>query len=328
MPIVRAAVKLQEAPRLPVDLRGLRHEPRPPSSIPTRRTLVYGPINKPRWIYACSKQLMDRVIAAYGMEQGPRLHALSAIQLDRRRASTRSTRIEGRVVPRRHAVPRSDRARRERSTSSTAGGRNAPSPTSPTASARLMKHPREPRRHRVRGSIYNIGNPRNHWSVKPARRDRCSRWRRSIPEYADRGRGMRASSRPRRGDVLWQAGYQDVQEPTAEASTGTVRRPRLEAEASAWKTSLRRIFESYRTKVVDAQLAHRGRAEVRIGMAPDRAEGRRRHLARQREKAFRDCSLALGRARRRRCHLSVQPRTRPHRLGIAAGLPAGLPRRR
>src|SRR5438874_12693244 len=27
--------------------------------------LVYGPINRQRWIYACSKQLMDRVIWAY-----------------------------------------------------------------------------------------------------------------------------------------------------------------------------------------------------------------------------------------------------------------------
>ncbi len=32
--------------------------------------LIYGPIDKPRWIYACSKQLMDRVIHAYGMKQG------------------------------------------------------------------------------------------------------------------------------------------------------------------------------------------------------------------------------------------------------------------
>ncbi len=32
--------------------------------------MVYGPINKPRWIYACSKQLMDRVIHAYGMQEG------------------------------------------------------------------------------------------------------------------------------------------------------------------------------------------------------------------------------------------------------------------
>src|SRR6476659_7785323 len=33
---------------------------------PETSPLVYGPINKPRWIYACLKQLMDRVIAAYG----------------------------------------------------------------------------------------------------------------------------------------------------------------------------------------------------------------------------------------------------------------------
>ena len=29
--------------------------------------LIYGPINKQRWIYAASKQLLDRVIYAYGV---------------------------------------------------------------------------------------------------------------------------------------------------------------------------------------------------------------------------------------------------------------------
>ena len=33
---------------------------------PERSNLVLGPINKQRWIYSCSKQLMDRVIWAYG----------------------------------------------------------------------------------------------------------------------------------------------------------------------------------------------------------------------------------------------------------------------
>ena len=33
---------------------------------------ILGPINKQRWIYACSKQLMDRVIHAYGMKEGLR----------------------------------------------------------------------------------------------------------------------------------------------------------------------------------------------------------------------------------------------------------------
>lgn len=32
--------------------------------------MVYGPIDKQRWIYACSKQLLDRVIYAYGQRDG------------------------------------------------------------------------------------------------------------------------------------------------------------------------------------------------------------------------------------------------------------------
>ena len=33
-------------------------------------SLVYGPIDRQRWIYACSKQLLDRVIYAYGVRDG------------------------------------------------------------------------------------------------------------------------------------------------------------------------------------------------------------------------------------------------------------------
>lgn len=32
--------------------------------------LVYGPVSKSRWIYACAKQLLDRVIAAMGQQKG------------------------------------------------------------------------------------------------------------------------------------------------------------------------------------------------------------------------------------------------------------------
>ena len=37
-----------------------------------RSKLVLGPINKQRWIYSCSKQLLDRVIWAYGANEGLR----------------------------------------------------------------------------------------------------------------------------------------------------------------------------------------------------------------------------------------------------------------
>jgi UDP-apiose/xylose synthase len=32
--------------------------------------LILGPVNKHRWIYACAKQLLERVLHAYGIEQG------------------------------------------------------------------------------------------------------------------------------------------------------------------------------------------------------------------------------------------------------------------
>ena len=37
---------------------------------PYSSDIVMGPINKSRWIYSCSKQLMDRVIHAYGEKEG------------------------------------------------------------------------------------------------------------------------------------------------------------------------------------------------------------------------------------------------------------------
>ena len=63
---------------------------------------ILGPIHKQRWIYSCSKQLLDRVIYAYGVENklsftlfrpfnwiGPRLDSLDHGQTDRARALTR-----------------------------------------------------------------------------------------------------------------------------------------------------------------------------------------------------------------------------------------------
>src|SRR6059058_3491304 len=69
LPIVRAAVKYRKHLVFPStsEVYGMCGDA---EFDPETSPLVYGPINKPRWIYACSKQLMDRVIAAYGIEQG------------------------------------------------------------------------------------------------------------------------------------------------------------------------------------------------------------------------------------------------------------------
>ena len=63
--------------------------------------LIVGPINKPRWIYSASKQLLDRVIWAYGMRgeldftlfrpfnwMGPRLDSLDSARIGSSRAIT------------------------------------------------------------------------------------------------------------------------------------------------------------------------------------------------------------------------------------------------
>jgi len=66
-----------------------------------RSQLVLGPINKQRWIYSCSKQLLDRVIWAYGQSEGlrftlfrpfnwmgPRLDSLDSARIGSSRAIT------------------------------------------------------------------------------------------------------------------------------------------------------------------------------------------------------------------------------------------------
>jgi nucleoside-diphosphate-sugar epimerase len=67
LPIVRQCVRYQKRVLFPStsEVYGMCHDS---EFDPENSELVYGPISKPRWIYACSKQLMDRVIHAYGQE--------------------------------------------------------------------------------------------------------------------------------------------------------------------------------------------------------------------------------------------------------------------
>ncbi|HEX7955096.1 MAG TPA: bifunctional UDP-4-keto-pentose/UDP-xylose synthase, partial [Burkholderiales bacterium] len=71
LPIVRHAVKYGKRVIFPStsEVYGMSRDA---EFDPDKSELVYGPINKPRWIYACAKQLMDRVIHAYGQQEGLR----------------------------------------------------------------------------------------------------------------------------------------------------------------------------------------------------------------------------------------------------------------
>lgn len=67
LPIVRAAAKYGKHLIFPStsEVYGMCHDD---EFDPDSSELICGPINKPRWIYSCAKQLMDRVIWGYGME--------------------------------------------------------------------------------------------------------------------------------------------------------------------------------------------------------------------------------------------------------------------
>jgi nucleoside-diphosphate-sugar epimerase len=67
LPIIRQCVRYRKRVLFPStsEVYGMCHDG---EFDPDSSELIYGPISKPRWIYACSKQLMDRVIHAYGQE--------------------------------------------------------------------------------------------------------------------------------------------------------------------------------------------------------------------------------------------------------------------
>src|SRR5512147_1211494 len=69
LPIVRQCVRHRKRIIFPStsEVYGMCHDEEFDSEA---SELVLGPINKPRWIYSCAKQLMDRVIHAYGMQEG------------------------------------------------------------------------------------------------------------------------------------------------------------------------------------------------------------------------------------------------------------------
>ena len=69
LPIVRQCVQYKKRLVFPStsEVYGMCTDP---AFDPENSNLVYGPIHKSRWIYAASKQLMDRVIHAYGQQDG------------------------------------------------------------------------------------------------------------------------------------------------------------------------------------------------------------------------------------------------------------------
>lgn len=130
---------------------------------PETSKLVLGPINKPRWIYSCAKQMMDRVIFAYGMQEkldftlfrpfnwiGPGQDDLNASAPGGARVVTQ---FLGHIV-RGEPIQLVGGGAQKRSFTYIGDGIDA--------LMRILANPRGV----ASGKIYNIGNPKNNHSIR------------------------------------------------------------------------------------------------------------------------------------------------------------------
>jgi nucleoside-diphosphate-sugar epimerase len=244
LPIVRAAVKYRKHLVFPStsEVYGMSPDA---AFDPETSPLVYGPINKPRWIYACSKQLMDRVIAAYGQEQGLNYtlfrpfnwvgSGLDSIFESKEGSSRVVTQFLGQIV-RGEPIQLVDGGQQKRAFADISDGVDA--------LMRIIANEGGV----ASGRIFNIGNPANHHSVRELA-EMMLAMAAEYPEYAVSARKTRIVETSS-GD-FYGKGYQDVQNrlPNIAATVAELGwTPKVDME-----TSLRRIFESYREKVVEAR---------------------------------------------------------------------------
>jgi nucleoside-diphosphate-sugar epimerase len=243
LPIIRAAVEYKKRLIFPStsEVYGMCSDE---AFDPENSSLVYGPINKPRWIYACAKQMMDRVIAAYGQQHGFDYtlfrpfnwigSGLDSINTTKEGSSRVLTAFLGHIV-RGEAIKLVDGGQQKRSFTHIEDGINA-----------LMAII-ENKNGIATGKIYNIGNPSNNFSVRELATDMLA-LAAKYPEYAESAKKVKLI------DVTSQEyygnGYQDVQNrvPKIDNTCKDLNwQPRV-----TMQDALERIFESYRAHVREA----------------------------------------------------------------------------
>jgi nucleoside-diphosphate-sugar epimerase len=211
---------------------------------PYSSDLVYGPIEKPRWIYACSKQLMDRVIHAYGLRDeldytlfrpfnwiGPGLDNLHAAKEGSSRVITQ---FLGHIV-RGEDVKLVDGGRQRRCFTGFADGIDA-----------LMKMIENANGCASR-KIFNVGNPKNNLSVRELA-ELMLQTAATYPEY--RVNAAKVKLVDTTADNYYGKGYQDVEFRTpridnTRADLGWM--PRV-----AMQDALRQIFDAYKDEIAQA----------------------------------------------------------------------------
>ena len=212
---------------------------------PEASPLVYGPISKQRWIYACAKQLMDRVIWAYGDKVGLDFTlfrpfnwigaGLDSLATAKEGSSRVVTQFLGHIS-RGEPIQLVDGGRQKRAFTYIDDGIDA-----------LMKIIENPRGV-ASGKIYNIGNPRNNFSVRQLA-EMMVELALEIPEYQKAARKVRLKRTT--AERYYGRGYQDMQNrvPKIDNTKRDLHwRPRV-----GMRDALRRIFEAYRTEIAEAR---------------------------------------------------------------------------
>ena len=245
LPIVRSCVKYKKRVIFPStsEVYGMCDDA---EFDPETSNLVLGPINKPRWIYSCAKQLMDRVIHAYGMQEGLDYTlfrpfnwigaGLDTINTPKEGSSRVITQFLGHIV-RGENIKLVDGGTQKRAFTYIDDGIDA-----------LMKIIENPRGI-ARGKIYNIGNPTQQLFGEGPRADDAEAGARPIPNTA------RARSKVKliktTSAQYYGKGYQDVQNRVpkiANTATDLNWRPQVDM-----KQALKHIFDAYRTHVAEAR---------------------------------------------------------------------------
>ncbi len=207
--------------------------------------LVLGPINKPRWIYSCAKQLMDRVIHAYGMQEGLDYTlfrpfnwigaGLDSINTAKEGSSRVITQFLGHIV-RGEPIKLVDGGTQKRAFTYIDDGIDA--------LLKIIDNPGGV----ASGKIYNIGNPTNNWSVRELAEAMLALARR-YPEYAESAAQVQIVETT--ADAYYGRGYQDVQNRVPKITNTCADldwRPTVGMD-----DALKRIFDAYRGQVAEAR---------------------------------------------------------------------------
>ncbi|MES2534347.1 MAG: bifunctional UDP-4-keto-pentose/UDP-xylose synthase [Pseudomonadota bacterium] len=243
LPIVRSAAKYGKHLVFPStsEVYGMCHDE---EFDPEQSELICGPINKPRWIYSCAKQLMDRVIWGYGME-GLNFTlfrpfnwigaGLDSIHTAKEGSSRVVTQFFGHIV-RGENISLVDGGQQKRAFTYIDDGIDA-----------LIKIIAN-KDGIASGKIYNIGNPVNNYSIRELARmmlDLAPEY----PEYAEAAKNVKLIETT--SAEYYGKGYQDVQNRVPKI-TNTCEELNWNPTTSMADT-LRKIFDAYRGQVAEAK---------------------------------------------------------------------------